>query len=89
VEPLCREEGFREREIDLLKMISEDKITAITGMRGSGKSSLLMMLLQRLLKRGERAAYVNLEDIRMRGSKTALDDVVKWFGYSDTSSWMR
>jgi predicted AAA+ superfamily ATPase len=73
---------FREREIDLLKMISEDKIIAITGMRGSGKSSLLMMLLQRLLKMGERAAYVNLEDIRIRGSKTALDDVVKWFGYS-------
>ncbi|TDA41963.1 MAG: hypothetical protein DSO07_01825, partial [Thermoproteota archaeon] len=41
---------------------ARDKIVAITGIRRSGKSSLLMLLLQRLLRRGERAAYINLED---------------------------
>jgi predicted AAA+ superfamily ATPase len=80
----ARRRELREREVDFSRIESNarDKIVAITGIRRSGKSSLLMLLLQRLLRRGERAAYINLEDSRIKSSKTALDDVIKWFGDS-------
>jgi len=49
-------------------------------MRRSGKSSVLMLLLQMLEGEGKRAAYVNLEDSRIKGSKDVLDGILKWFG---------
>jgi len=56
------------------------KIIEITGIRRSGKSSILIMLQQELVKKGEKAAYINLEDSRIKDNRTLLDDVLKWFG---------
>lgn len=59
------------------------KIIGITGIRRAGKSSVLILLLQKLAKQeGLRAAYVNLEDSRIKDSKLVLDDLLKWFGDS-------
>jgi predicted AAA+ superfamily ATPase len=56
------------------------KIVTITGIRRSGKSSVLILLQQQLLRAGQRAAYLNLEDSRIKDSPSVLDDALKWFG---------
>jgi len=73
---------LKKRALDLSGLISNSrlKIIGITGIRRSGKSSILIMLQQELVKKGENAAYINLEDSRIKDNKTVLDDVLKWFG---------
>lgn len=72
---------LKPRSIDLDLMIrrSKLKIVAVTGARRSGKSSTLMLLAQRLKEEGERVAYINAEDTRLR-PETMLEEVIKWFG---------
>ncbi|MCK4702528.1 ATP-binding protein [Candidatus Bathyarchaeota archaeon] len=74
----------REINLDAVADASQRKIVGITGIRRSGKSSLLMLLRQRLAQRGERAAYINLEDTRLRSTRQPLDDAIKWFGDEGT-----
>jgi predicted AAA+ superfamily ATPase len=75
-----------DREINLEKIIdaSNRKIVAITGIRRSGKSSLLMLIRQMLAERGEKVAYINLEDDRINTKPHLLDDALKWFGDEGT-----
>ncbi|MBI4014374.1 MAG: AAA family ATPase, partial [Candidatus Aenigmarchaeota archaeon] len=73
---------LREMNLNGLERNSTLKIIAITGIRRCGKSSVVMLLFQKLLKEGKKAAYVNLEDSRIKGSRTVLDDILKWFGDS-------
>ena len=70
------------RDIDFDSIINESKvkIVAVTGIRRSGKSSVLMLLAQMLERKGEKVCYINLEDSRLKGSATMLDDAIKWFG---------
>ncbi len=56
------------------------KIMAITGIRRAGKSSVLIILLQKLLSQNEKAAYVNLEDSRIKKNPHLFDEIIKWFG---------
>jgi predicted AAA+ superfamily ATPase len=72
------------RIIDLNRLVSDSnlKIVGVTGIRRSGKSSVLMLLLQKLQKDGKKAAYVNLEDSRISDKEDILDGLVKWFGDS-------
>lgn len=70
----------REEDLDRMESDAQLKIVGITGIRRSGKSSLLMLLLQKLAAEGRKAAYVNLEDSRIKDSKDVLDDLIKWFG---------
>jgi predicted AAA+ superfamily ATPase len=72
------------RMLDLNRLISDSnlKIVGVTGIRRSGKSSVLMLLLQKLQKNGKKAAYVNLEDSRISDKEDILDGLVKWFGDS-------
>jgi predicted AAA+ superfamily ATPase len=58
------------------------KIVAITGIRRCGKSSVLILLRQKLSKEGRRAAYLNLEDSRIKDDPAVLDNTLKWFGDS-------
>ncbi|MBI5347052.1 MAG: ATP-binding protein [Candidatus Aenigmarchaeota archaeon] len=78
----AQKKALKPRAFDMESVISNSrlKIIGITGVRRAGKSSMLIMLQQKLLKKGENAAYVNLEDSRIKNSKTVLDDIVKWFG---------
>jgi len=71
-----------EREIDLDAIIrnSYSKIVAITGIRRCGKSSVLMLLAQELVKEGKKVCYVNVEDSRLSGNKDVLNQILKWFG---------
>ena len=39
-----------------------------------------MLLRQKLAQRGEKAAYINLEDTRLKSTRQPLDDALKWFG---------
>jgi predicted AAA+ superfamily ATPase len=73
---------LKKRALDMSGLISNSslKIIGITGIRRSGKSSILIMLQQELVTKGENAAYINLEDSRIKDTKTVLDDVLKWFG---------
>jgi uncharacterized protein len=72
------------RSMDLNRLISDSnlKIVGVTGIRRSGKSSVLMLLLQKLQEGGKKAAYVNLEDSRISDQKDVLDGLIKWFGDS-------
>jgi predicted AAA+ superfamily ATPase len=58
------------------------KIVAVTGIRRCGKSSVLILLRQKLHKEGKNAGYLNLEDSRIKTSPSLLDDALKWFGDS-------
>ncbi|MDD5656486.1 MAG: ATP-binding protein [Elusimicrobia bacterium] len=58
------------------------KIVAVTGIRRCGKSSVLILLRQKLRHEGKNAAYLNLEDSRIKDSPSLLDDALKWFGDS-------
>ena len=72
---------LKPRHVDLESMAerSKMKIVAVTGARRSGKSSVLMLLAQRLKDEGEKVAYINAEDTRLR-TETLLEDAIKWFG---------
>ena len=59
---------------------SQTKIVAITGIRRCGKSSVLMLLAQKLAKEGKKVCYVNVEDSRLGAEKDVLDQILKWFG---------
>ncbi len=63
-----------------IESTSKLKIVAVTGIRRSGKSSLMMLLLQKLMNDKKKAAYINLEDARIKGESDVLDSVLKWFG---------
>lgn len=78
----ARKKVLKERETNLksVELNSKLKIVGITGMRRTGKSSLLILLYQKLINENKRAAYINLEDGRIKDSKTVLDDIIKWFG---------
>lgn len=71
-----------QREVDIEAVVrnSRSKIVAITGIRRCGKSSVLMLLAQRLAKEGQKVCYVNVEDSRLGGEKDVLDQILKWFG---------
>jgi len=70
----------RAVDLDLIEKSSHSKIVAITGIRRCGKSSALMLLLQKLVREGKKAAYINIEDSRLSGNDDVLDDALKWFG---------
>ena len=75
--------GLKPRDINLydIEKNSRLKIVSITGIRRAGKSSILMMLQQKLTK-NSKAAYINLEDSRIKDYKDTLDNILKWFGDS-------
>lgn len=70
------------RDIDLESMAknSDSKIIAITGIRRAGKSSILMMLAQKLEREGNKVCYVNVEDSRIKDEPELLDEILRWFG---------
>jgi len=80
----AKKKALKSRLIDLKRLISDSdlKIVGVTGIRRSGKSSVLMLILQKLQDDGKKAAYVNLEDSRISDQKDILDGLIKWFGDS-------
>lgn len=67
-------------DFDSMEANSNLKIIGITGIRRAGKSSLMILLRQRFAGGGKRAAYVNLEDSRLKDAPNVLDETLKWFG---------
>jgi len=80
----AQKKELKEREADLarLEANSKLKIVAVTGIRRSGKSSLLHLLYQRLKKEDKPVGYIHIEDSRIRNEKNVLDEILKWFGDS-------
>ena len=74
----------RRKDLETILSSSTNKIVSLTGIRRCGKSSLLMLLRQRLKDKGEKSAYINLEDYRLKGVENPLDSVIKWFGDEGT-----
>ncbi len=70
----------RELAEDEVLSASETKVAVISGVRRCGKSSFLMMLVQRLRAGGKKVCYVNLEDARLIGEADVLDRLLGWFG---------
>jgi len=70
----------RDYSLEAIIESSRLKIVTLTGVRRSGKSSLLMLILDELQSKGEIAHYVNAEDSRLRGEADLLDQVLKHFG---------
>ena len=70
----------RDINLEAIERNSKSKIVAITGIRRCGKSSVLMLLAQKLAKEGKRVCYINVEDSRLGGEKDILDQILKWFG---------
>lgn len=73
---------LKERDIDLKEIIknSKLKIISISGVRRSGKTSILLLLYQALKKQNEKVSYINLEDSRIKSNPQVLDSILKWFG---------
>lgn len=71
-----------DRDVNLKAFIqnSKLKIIALTGIRRSGKTSILMLLAQTLASEGKHVCYINLEDNRLRTRDNILDEAIKWFG---------
>jgi len=74
----------RKINLDAIADSAKRKIVGMTGIRRSGKSSILMLLRQRLAERGEKATYINLEDTRLSSVHHPLDEAIKWFGDQGT-----
>jgi predicted AAA+ superfamily ATPase len=74
--------SLKSRAVDLdgMEASSKLKIIGITGIRRVGKSSLLILFRQKLAREGKKAAYINLEDSRIKDAPDVLDEVLKWFG---------
>lgn len=73
---------LKERAIALerIKESSKLKIVAISGVRRSGKTSILILLYNLLKKQKEKVSYINLEDGRIKNNPNVLDEILKWFG---------
>ena len=80
----AQRQTLKQREIDLkgIEKSAVIKIIALTGIRRAGKSSILILFHQNLMKQNKRAAYINLEDSRIKNTKDILDRLLKWFGDS-------
>lgn len=70
----------RDVNLNFIERCSQSKIVAITGIRRCGKSSVLMLLAQKLANEGKKVCYVNVEDSRLGEEKDVLDQILKWFG---------
>lgn len=70
-------------DLDLVARRSHGFIMGMTGLRRSGKSSLLMNLAKKLQKDGKHVAYINLEDQRLQGAEDLWDRLLAWFGDED------
>lgn len=72
---------LKPRAMDLEEMVrtSQRRIVAVTGVRRSGKSSLLMLLASLLHGKGEKVGFISCEDTRLDPSST-LEEALKWFG---------
>lgn len=75
-------QALKQRGINLGEIAENAKlkIVPVTGVRRAGKSSILIMLQQKLAKEGSKVAYINLEDSRIKDDKDILDKIIKWFG---------
>jgi predicted AAA+ superfamily ATPase len=76
----------RDIDVDALIRWSKLKIVSLTGIRRSGKSSILMLLAQELKGQGQNVSYVNIEDQRVRFQDDAWDQLLAWFG--DQEGWL-
>ncbi|MEF8849044.1 MAG: ATP-binding protein [Candidatus Thermoplasmatota archaeon] len=78
----AKQQKLHPRDIDFSSIIrnSKIKIPAITGIRRSGKTSLLMLLTQQLANRKENVAYINMEDNRLKNQGNVFENIIKWFG---------
>ena len=80
----AQKKDLKKREVDFDFLINNSKlkIIAITGIRRSGKTSLLILLRQILGEKNANVRYVNLEDSRIKDKKDVLDNILTWFGDS-------
>ena len=80
----AQEQHLHPRKYDFSSMIrnAQLKVIAVTGIRRSGKTSLLMLLTQFLAEKQEPVCYINLEDNRLTQQENVLDEIIKWFGDS-------
>jgi predicted AAA+ superfamily ATPase len=76
---LSKELRPRNFNLEAIVEMSRSKIVAVTGVRRSGKSSLLMLLTSNIAALGEKVAYINAEDSRLP-TETLLEEALKWFG---------
>ena len=70
----------RNINLENIKSNSKLKIISISGVRRSGKTSILIILHNLLKKQNEKVAYINLEDSRIKNDKDVLNKIIKWFG---------
>lgn len=78
----AKKQDLHLRDLDFRSILNNAqlKIIAITGIRRSGKTSILMLLAQQLSKKKEPVCYINLEDNRLKNQENILDEIIKWFG---------
>jgi hypothetical protein len=73
--------NLRKRSETLPVDLSKGKIIALTGVRRSGKTSLLIKTFQNL---DGKKAYVNMEDSRLEGFSDVFERLLEWFGREGT-----
>jgi len=75
--------GLIDRDIELDKYLSTSQIVVITGVRRSGKSSLLYLIHKQMGLKEEEYCYINLDDERVPKNISILQDMydlhLRWY----------
>ncbi len=71
----AKKKGLIDRDIDLKKYLQTSQIVVITGVRRSGKSSLLYLISKKLNLQEQDYCYLNLDDERIPQDISVFEDV--------------
>lgn len=67
--------GLIDRDIDLSTYLKTSQVVVITGVRRSGKSSLLYLISKKLKLKEQDYIYLNLDDERIANDVTVFEDI--------------
>lgn len=74
-EVFCKKSGLIDRNIDLSAYLSTSQIVVISGVRRCGKSTLLLLIKEKLNLQESEFCYFNFDDERVIGDVSILNEV--------------
>jgi len=72
-----KKQGLIDRDIDLSTYLNTSQVVVITGVRRSGKSSLLYLISRKLQLKDQDYIYLNLDDERITSDISVFEDIYR------------